>query len=217
MTQLINGEDPFERVVGWTVQKKRELVYDAAEVLRSFKVDRLCAVYATINTSARQRLIDEGFTIADPIDICAQHCLYQALKWHREKHQLEIAYLFYDQGEPFKQRIYDLWLPHERQTIKTIGWGSIGGISEVDMRVTPPIQAADLIAWAISRAHRNKDRDIWATLARQLVWTQDPKTRQKHPGMLTTTGLVLDETQMRQKYKQLAPERTGETLDEMDA
>lgn len=209
MTDLINSIDPFERAAGWTEGKKRQLVYDAGEVLRSIPGNQLCAVYCTVNLSARERLVAKGFDLGDPAAICVENCLAHAWKWHLNKHGLETVYLYFDRGERFRPAIYGQWLAHNRNLIKHRLWGFIGGMPEVDMRFTPPVQAADIVAWAISRAHSPRaDDDVWATLARELVWTHDPKTREHRPGMLTTVGLVLTEELLRKhhlKFKSRGP------------
>jgi hypothetical protein len=118
MTDLITGNDPYERCAGWTDEKKRQLVHDAGEVLNAFRKDRLCAAYCTINLSARARLASEGILISDPAAICAENCLYSGLRWTMAENHLEISYLFFDQDEPYLPTIRGRWRAHERRRTK---------------------------------------------------------------------------------------------------
>lgn len=72
------------------------------------------------------------------------------------------------------------------------------------MPVSDTIEPSRKVDGALS-SRFEKPGDEWSQLARQLVWTQDKVTGTKMPGMLTTTGLLLDETKMRKKAKELLP------------
>jgi len=202
MVDLVGGHDPFERIVGWSDQKKREFVYDAGEVLRKFHYLDLAVTYCSINLSARERIISEGLFFPEPEIFCTQTCLGLAFEWYTERHGIELAYLHFDQGEQFRKTILGRWMEQRNNKIKHPLWGLIGGMPENDMRVTPPLQAADLIAWSISRMHSNTP-DVWSGLAKELVWTRDQSTGEVRKGMLTTTGIIANEGVLRRKALRL--------------
>ena len=196
MTDLVVGKDPFERLAGWTHEKKLKLALDAANVLQGLGIQNICAFYCTINETARLRLLTEGCEIDEPEIICAETGVGNSISWYDRTHALEMVYLFFDQGEPYMHTIRRRWLQYDdpgKLVTDQLFWGRIANIQPMIAKNTPAIQAADLIAWAVSRRHRDEPEDDWARLANLLVG------RWEQPGILTATRLELDEATLRIK------------------
>jgi hypothetical protein len=157
MYELLAGEYPFERVAGWTEDKIRALIYDAQQLLDGLDKKRYRSFVYSIDTNARKRLIAEGYTVPEPQIVCTQSCIKGAFDWYFQKHpkEVEAAYIFFDRGEPFMHELSQEWRRKEKVR-KLVSnepfWGLIRNIQSVNMRDTPPIQAADMIAWAGSRS-----------------------------------------------------------------
>ena len=59
--------------------------------------------------------------------------------------------LFFDRNELFRVHISDFW--NNKTTRNRAVWRAIGQLTEVDMRGTPGLQIADMLAWAHSRPY----------------------------------------------------------------
>jgi uncharacterized protein DUF3800 len=196
MTDIITGNDPFERRAGWTDCKVDRLISNAEGVLNSADKKTMCAFACSIDVTARKRLVAEGYKISDPAVICAEIGLGHLLTWYRNTHGPERAHLFYDQNEPFIRSIRRRWLIFNgKKSLPNAFWESIANVQPVRMQDTPAIQAADMVAWAVTRRLRDVPDDKWARLANSLIETR------KYSGILPTTQLdPIDESMMRAKY-----------------
>ena|ERR1035438_3388832 len=79
-----------------------------------------------------------------------------SLRW-RFRTNIEKVWFFFDRGELFMKPFKKQWLAN-RTPLGEISidpskrvWDLIENIEELDMHVTPPIQAADMVAWATTR------------------------------------------------------------------
>lgn len=198
MSQLVAGVDPFERVAGWTEERVNALVLDAVHLLQELDKDKFCAFACTVDVTARDKLVSEGTVIGAPVEICAEVCVGSAFFWYLEKHSesVELAYIFFDQGERFMNGIRQKWLekhkPLNRISLEPF-WGLVVNVQPVDMRDTPPIQAADLVAWAITRGRSEKIRR-YKHLADIIVGNRE------FSGIIPSTRLILDEAALRKKH-----------------
>lgn len=97
-------------------------------------------------------------------------CFGQAYNWYVSSHPLELSYIFFDRGEHFINGLRARWLANKTPDGKltpggqNLYWDNIADIQEVDMDCSPPIQAADMIAWARSRSLSDRARP-WKHLA----------------------------------------------------
>ena len=194
---LLTGNHPFTTTAGWTKDKCERLVWDAVDVLASMDQTKVCGVACAVDIHAHKRLLAVGYRATKPAVICAENGVGYLLNWYTERHELELAHLFYDQGEPFIRSIRTRWLNEEQKKsrIKDPFWGRIANVQPLNMRDTPAIQAADVVAWAFTRRLRNQPGDKWATLADTLIGN---RTRR---GLLTASQLdPITEDIMRTKY-----------------
>ncbi len=123
--------------------------------------------------------------------ICAECCIGLAYQWRYENHlgSPEAFDIFFDQNEPFMHDFRQRWLS-ERKTqqriISNLFWGLIGDVKAVDMKVTPALQAADMLAWGISRRHSGRRRPM--LLLSDVI-----------EKILPNRGLTLDDRVLREK------------------
>src|ERR1700693_3061758 len=168
MTDLITGNDPFERKAGWTDCKVDALVSDVVTLLgQTSATGEMCAFACAVYVQARGRLVTEGYEVSDPAVICAEVGIGNLLNWYTDRYGLELACLFFDQNEPFIKSIRSRWLKAmrpNRMVTDELFWGRIEDVEPVSMQDTPGIQAADIVAWAFTRRLRNSAGDRWASL-----------------------------------------------------
>lgn len=200
MTDLITGNDPFEICNGWTEYKVDRLVQDAEIVLGQMHKEHVRAFACSIDLSARKRLIAQGYEISDPAAICAEIGMGALIQWYRDTHPFEMAYLFYDQDEQFISSIRSSWLIYDKQRKQRLAhpfWGTIANVRPVSMHDTPGIQAADIVAWSVTRRLRyGGTDDKWAPLANSLIGAPPDLPYV----ILPSEQLVIDESLMRSKY-----------------
>src|SRR5262249_623261 len=196
MSELVAHEDLFTRINGWTDEKIPALVINGAvQLLQSFDKKSFRTFVYSIDVSAHSRLMSEGYQIGEPPTICAHSCLKASFDWYVDNHKLEAFHVFYDRGEPFFGSFRKEWESHQNQRSKIVSgdiWGLIANVQDVNMRWTPPVQAADLIAWARSRelSTREQPYRYLADITRAVI---------------PTSFYKLDEAAMRRKYSK----RTG--------
>jgi hypothetical protein len=196
MSQLLTGNGPFR---GWEQDRRYNLVMDAVDYLQNLPKKAFCAVVCSIDETARNRLIADGCTITEPHVICAQCCIGQAFQWYYDTHpdRIEAAYIHFDQNEKFMHPIRQRWQQEnkgQRLVIANTFWGLIVDISDLDMRNTSALQAADLLAWATSRRHSAEERPFLylAEILEKVV----PHSR-----------LLLDEQVLREKHAPKRPDK----------
>jgi hypothetical protein len=196
MTDLITGNDPFERLNGWTDEKVDGLVSDAETLLNSVDKSQMYSAVFSIDKKACDRVRADGHPVPDPSVVCAEFCIYHPLGRYVDNNGLELAYLFYDQDEPYISSIRSRWNEHRKKLISdNIFWGSVANVQPVDMRATPPIQIADMLAWAATRRILNLPTDKWSRLANSLVGTR------QYGGILHCTQVdPITEDEIRRRY-----------------
>ncbi|MGA3031998.1 MAG: DUF3800 domain-containing protein [Terracidiphilus sp.] len=167
MIQVLDDKDPFERIIGWSEDNKKALIHDAIVLLSHMDKAGFSMVWSTINESARRRWKQHGEpVIADPYAKCAAECSFLAVGGYIQNvpyERREPIYIFYDRGEPFLSSFKNRWLRGRTQPgMKPIdpnnGWDIFREVHEVDLPFHFGLQAADMVAWAHSRALRDIDR-----------------------------------------------------------
>jgi hypothetical protein len=198
MTDLITGNGSFKSGAGWDENKVDRFVHDISVLLNSIDKSKICGFACSVDVHAHKRLIAEGYDVTDAAVICAEVGVGNLFKWFDRTQQLEMAYLFYDQNEPFIRSIRRNWLkfnnPNKLVTDELF-WGRIANVQPVRMQDTPGVQAADVLAWAFTRRLRNAPGDRWSTLADLLLGNR------QHVGILTNTQIdPITEGIMRTRY-----------------
>jgi hypothetical protein len=193
MSDMVTYNDPFERVAGWTAIKIKDLVDDAIKLLNGMNKRAYCSFVCSVDVSAHGRLLTEGLDMPpDPIALLAKLCIDGAFSWYFKEHPqgIEVAYVFFDQNEPYISEFRRQWLKRSsssKMVLQDPFWGLIANVTPMNMRNTPPIQAADMLAWARTRSLSSKEeyRDLDGRM--NLIVTQD--------------GTRIDEAKMRRLAK----------------
>lgn len=154
MSELMGTDDPFETANGWTFEKKNALILDAVSFLSQINKTAYCSFVCRIDLAAHNRLLKEGFTLKRPAVMCADACISQSFGWYYKNHKLELAHIFFDRGERFMTEFKAEWkkmCPNRHAITVEHFWGMISNVTDLDMRSSPALQAADMLAWAETR------------------------------------------------------------------
>jgi hypothetical protein len=169
MIEVLNNTDPFDSLVGWDEDRKKALIHDAIVLLSQMDKAGFRMAWSAINESARRRWEQQGEeVISDPFSKCAAECAYLTVGAYiqnvPDENQRESICLFYDRGEPYLGRFKNRWLKGRtkpgkpKPTNPDNGWDVFSDVQEIDLRFHFGLQAADMVAWANSRALRETER-----------------------------------------------------------
>jgi Protein of unknown function (DUF3800) len=94
-----------------------------------------------------------------PEQMCLDYCMATIFRHPKRNNGIE---LFFDRGEPFQPVMQRLW---QRRAPKRIWWAhKVTRIDPVEMRTSPPLQSADLLAWFSNRYWSKGHNDVWGGL-----------------------------------------------------
>jgi hypothetical protein len=165
MTDIVAAQKPFTEENGWTEDKRLALVNQAASYLSHRDKSAFCGFSCVVDCAARDRLIKQGASIAEPHKICSEVCLGAMMKWIAHKYvaisesepiAVETMDFFFDQGEPF--RGYFEKYARIGKKKKQLIWSLVNTIAPADMKLTPGLQVADMLAWSGTRKHSRGER-----------------------------------------------------------
>jgi hypothetical protein len=200
MKEVYRLEKAFDKALGWDHQNAFGLVNQCLVYLSNLPKDSVRMFYCSVDLHAWQKLRQATYQMPDPIDMCNTFCSEFVLSWyffHYPKlinpHTDTVKY-FFDRNEYFFQPFYEKW-NRERNLSDATGewspWNVIEEVAPVDMKKTPGVQAADIVAWARNRETFAKDGDIAFYLAGILR------------SVIPSSYVVWDEAKLRQQYKPL--------------
>jgi len=93
-------------------QRSTKLILDALNILQQVDKREFCSFICSIDTSAHERLLAEGYVIREPVVICAEVGIGQAFNWYFERYPtgIELADIYFDRGEQFISDFRRRWL-----------------------------------------------------------------------------------------------------------
>lgn len=137
---------------GWTEQKRDYLLDGLQAKLSAYATSerRFKVFTCTIDLAAHRR--HRRMNPVRPEYICTDQVFQKVLAWYRDFPDLILApmELHFDRSEKFKSRLYREW-NDPRNRAKEPFWGMVRSIAESDMRKSPALQGADMVAWARNR------------------------------------------------------------------
>jgi hypothetical protein len=168
-TDAISLNNSFSVEKGWSKKRVDLLIDDCVSVLKKhmeIPPDRQGPVRPGIFAVTLTIRFDEWLeahkespnSIPDTIEeVCVTELLSFAFRWGHLRGAKSYE-LYFDQGEPFYGHIRDRFdKPRAKQDIGMMN--KVNHLGESDMRVNPPLQLADLLAWSINKA--NQERRAW--------------------------------------------------------
>ena len=148
MKEAMSLKGAFE---GWSKAQRDHLFHGLQTLLMMYADERRFSVFTcTIDLQAHTR--HRSMNPVRPEHICADQVFRCVLRWYRDLPEPILApmELFFDRNEKFKGRLYREW-NNQRNRKREPFWGMIRSIAESDMRMTPALQGADMVAWARNR------------------------------------------------------------------
>jgi hypothetical protein len=187
----LNGEFTWQK--GWNRKRVEGLLLELLMYLQHVDKQRFRQFWFTIDLEAHRRLKKEGVNLEDPLDILLD-LPKTVLNWFWVKWPgvIDSAHFVFDQGEPFKEPFEKRWNKEKSFSLKATDyfWTLLKTVTTTDMRDTPGLQAADLVAWAANRSRMPEDRSFRLT---QMVM----KT------IIPSVHIVWDEDKLREKLGRL--------------
>lgn len=194
----LRGE--FSKEKGWDDDKVFGLVNQLLSYLSTISKTRYLHISCTVDMNAYRKLQAEGYQMDSPADLCVTACVFGLFDWYLHQYQgLDLeAHYYFDTGEPFEPILKAKWeteLEMSQRTGDYSFWTHIKHIGPAQMRCTPGIQIADMLAWATNRDLH----DFGQTLVRQRYQDLIIPLR----SLIPTKYATWDEARMRKQFKPL--------------
>lgn len=167
VTDAIAQKNDFRN--GWNSRRRDALIMDCVKL-----IGRHIARPIRYNDPGRLGLYPHSITIklvefikarqdnrdvpSSANEVCATQAVYDCMKWGFDGLGAQNIHLYFDQGEPFRGHICDR--ANHPKVLKQLPFLTrVTKIIDLDMRVTPALQFADLLAWCVS--HKQDVRTKW--------------------------------------------------------
>ncbi len=123
------------------------------------------------------------------VDLLNYYVPSKVFEWfwnNLDSQKLREAYFYFDQGEPFRHSFEQLVQRRRKSSRISNAWHMLKMVSALDMKDTPQLQLADLVAWSNHRKHSSMPDSKWHSMS---VFTEAglPSTRVE----LDTNNLLL--------------------------
>ena len=107
-----------------------------------------CGFRCTIDLDAHRRWAEPN-NIPGVAELCANFAFRLFSRWHADFPAESISpfEIIFDRGDPYLNVLEKKWRDRE-QRLKYPWWKLVNNISNAGMKETPPLQAADMLAWA---------------------------------------------------------------------
>lgn len=147
----------FNWRLGWNKHKSGLFVGELMMYMQKMDKQRFHMFAVTLDMEAYKRVKEEGVFLSEPSCIVADLSAFMVLAWYTTYYPGIIcdAHYFFDADEPFEEIVKNRWNA-ERNNILDItamreSWQVIKTVASKEMKKTPGLQAADLLAWASNR------------------------------------------------------------------
>lgn len=176
-TDAVSLQQAFHKDKGWSRESVDALISDCVDVISAHLCVRgplggifrlgLNVFTFMIPLEDYKRARESLKTLPNSVnEICVSETLGISFRWGR-RIGVQYHHLYFDQGEPFYGHAVDRW-----QTKKSrkdiIPMGKVVRLNELDSRVTPALQLADLFAWCIN--HNDVVTREWHERLHGLTW-----------------------------------------------
>jgi hypothetical protein len=200
MKEIFRLEKAFDKNLGWTHDRAFGLVNKCLVYMSHLDKLRFRMFYCSVNLVAWRKLRAETYQMPEPIDMCNRFCSEGILGWYLFNYpdMIDIEHdtikYFFDRHEYFENPFKEQWNT-EKDIAEATGqwsvWKLIDEVAPLEMKTTPGIQAADIIAWGRNRETFTKSGDVGSQLA-HILRTVVP-----------SYSVVWDEQKLREQFKPL--------------
>ena len=161
-TDAVSLQDEYK---GWTKRRVNEFITDCTEVIERCAAQRtgrkitywgIRPATITVVLNDYKRAMNHFPNLGAVEQLCAVQAAVCAMTYGRAKGFVKFQF-FFDQNEPFYGHIRDRMV-NKRSVQSSPDWKHVV-TAEANMRDVPALQAADLMAWSVSR--KNDTRHDW--------------------------------------------------------
>jgi len=202
MKEVYRLEKAFDKNSGWDHNNAYGLVNKCLVYMSHLPKNKIRVFYCSVDLYAWHKLRAETYQMPEPIQLCNTFCSETVLFWYGflnspdtviDPRSDSVRY-FFDRNEYFFQPFYERWNRERNQSDATGKWSIWNAISEVapvEMKTTPGIQAADIIAWGRNRETFAKEGELSSGLAALCR------------SVLPTCYVIWDESKLREQFRPL--------------
>jgi hypothetical protein len=199
MRELAHQRGAFSSESGWNDDNAFGLSNKCLVYMSHLDKKRFRMFYCAVDLRAWQRLRAETYQLPTPIELCNEFCSEGILMWYVGHYpgiidpRTDCVRYFFDKGEAFKAPFEAKWRQEKKKAERENAWSVwrfIKEVSAVDMKKTPGLQAADILAWAV-----NRDATIQAGKAKYL--------RHIMHQVIPASYVIWDEAKFRHHYRPL--------------
>ncbi|HEX5432508.1 MAG TPA: DUF3800 domain-containing protein [Bryobacteraceae bacterium] len=155
-TDAVSFHGPFDRKHGWNRDKVDALIDDCVSVIEHIAAISnvrvgLRLIRVSVLLKDHQTAVKQDPDLGTPEQICAIQSAALCFGYGVYIGADQFEFVF-DQNERFCGNVLDRWKNKKSRNSDQI-WKQVVSVSEADMRRVTALQAADLLAWRINRAH----------------------------------------------------------------
>lgn len=181
-------KSPFCRTLGWERKHIWELLGKLIVFMGKFNRGKLTMHSCAIHMDAWRELADSGVSIPSEIDLCNKYVCQVITAMFANKslkeappgpiinlHKDDLLNFVFDRSEPFfepfRRFVNQEKDDAERTSVPSI-FQFIDGVGEGEMKLTPGLQAADILAWGTNRENtmaEGQEGTRFAWMLRQIV------------------------------------------------
>jgi uncharacterized protein DUF3800 len=170
MREILNQDsEEFNYRNGWSLKTVFPLIWKCLVHLSRVDKNKIQMFHCVIDLKARDRLLEEGYLIPSPAQICSDFTARNVLRWHSGKKETfslsteqsedgnedsDSFHFFFDMEEECEKIFREEWnlgWADAKRTRKFNPWVMIDAVSSANSRKVPGLQAADLRAWSVNR------------------------------------------------------------------
>ena len=196
MAEICHQNKGFDRGLGWTDQSAFSLSNTCLVYMSGLDKKRFHMFYCTIDLKAWRKLKSLTYQLPEPVQLCNRFCSETVLGWYLNQYpdlidpNADTVNYFFDRDEYFHHPFRKKWETEKKKAAKSKEWSIwqlIADIKAVEMKSTPGVQAADIIAWGMNRetfaAEGQKGKHLGHIIrqvipATFVIWTEE-KFRQR--------------------------------------
>jgi len=200
MREIFYLNHQFDKDKGWTHDSACGVVNQCLMYMAGIDKKRFKMFYCTIDMKAYAKLRAETYQMPEPIWLCNATCTETVLRWYLKRYPdiidpaNDTVSFFFDKNECFEPYFRQRWkeeVADDDEQEKTWSiWRVISEVASVDMRKTPGIQAADIVAWGANRENFAGDGELHKFLAlvmrsaipsEYILWNEEKLRQQFKP------------------------------------
>ena len=196
MREVCHQTKGFDRRFGWNVDNAFGLANKCLIYMSNLDKQRFRMFYCSVDLKAWRNLRAQTYQIPGPVDLCNKFCAEAVLVWYANYYpglirpDIDRVKYFFDRHEYFEPAFKKQW-NKERDLAEETGewsvWQLIDEVGSLDMKTTPGIHAADIVAWGMNRekfAQEGQSAKYLGQIMRQVIpsfsVTWDEKKMKEH-------------------------------------